>query len=328
MMIVRSQARWPFRMKLEHMQLFVLVVDTGSFTKAADYSGIPKSTISRRISDLERDLGTRLLQRTTRSLNKTEAGERFYQRAITILEQVEDTEKELSEGQVEVKGKLVVYIPTLLIDKCRKHVSNFAIAHPNCELEIHSTAVGQRAVLDKRFDLMMYVGEPFDSSFIARPLADMGFDYFASPHYLEEHGVPETPDDIFAHRCIYRRANESDLVAWQFGDQELAINPGIICDSPYMVHALTLQGNGISQLPLILASDSVASGSVVQLFDGDYAFRRNIYGIYSSRHFLPHKVEVLIESIKGDLPGEIMRLEASLRKKSTRDKQPLTSSEP
>ena len=326
MMVVRSQARRSSNMKLEDMQLFILVVETGSFTKAADYCHMPKSTISRRISHLERDLDTRLLQRTTRSLNMTEAGELFYQRALSILEQVEETEKELSEDQDEVKGKLVIYIPTLILAKCRKHVSSFAIAHPNCELELHSTAMGQRAVLDKRFDLMMYIGEPFDSSFIARHLADMGYDYFASPRYLEKHGIPEVPGDLFAHRCIYRMTNESDPISWRFGGQELAIKPGIICDSPYVANALTLQGTGISQLPLILAGDLVATGNLVQLFEGEYAFRRNIYGIYSSRHYLPHKVKMLIKDIREDLPAEIRELEASMKKRGTVDKESLPSS--
>lgn len=296
-------------MKLEDMQLYVLVVETGSFTKAADYCHTPKSTISRRISQLERDLDTRLLQRTTRQLNMTEAGERFYQRAVDILKDVEDTEAELSQGQETVKGKLVLYAPTLILDKVRHQVTDFANTYPNCELELHSTAVGQRAVLDKRFDLMMYVGEPYDSTFIARLLGDMGYDYFASPDYLEKHGLPESPEDILNHRCIYRIRNESDVISWEFDKQELVLKPDIICDSPYMAHALALQGAGISRLPLILAAKSVAAGELIQLFGGRFTFRRNIYGIYSSRRYLPHKVKILMEDIRQALPGEIKRLE-------------------
>ncbi len=310
MFVVKSFSTRPVSMKLEHVRQFVLVVDTGSFTRAADYCGIPKSTISRCISTLEKDLGTRLLQRTTRKLTMTEAGELFYQRALEILEQIEETEREISEGQSDVKGKLVLYVPTLILDKCRQHVADFASSYPNCHLELHSTALGQRAVLDKRFDLLVYIGEPFDSSFIARPLADMGYDYFASPEYLEEHGVPEKPEDLFSHRCIYRSRNAQDAVAWQFGEEELAIKPDITCDSPYMTHAFLLQGIGIGQLPLILAAKSVAEKRLVRLFDGRYAFRQSVYGMYSSRRFLPQKVETLIESIKSKLPGEVAALES------------------
>lgn len=299
-------------MKLVYLQQFVLVVETGSFTNAAEFCGTPKSTISRNISNLERDLGTRLLQRTTRTLNLTDAGETFYQRALSILEQVAETEKEISEGQLKVKGKLVAYVPTLILDKCRHHVSDFVNEHPECELELHSTAVGQRAVLDKRFDLLVYIGEPFDSSFIAKPLADVGYDYFASPDYLEKHGTPENPEDIFAHRLVYRSNNEQDPAVWQFGDDDIAIKPSIICDSPYMTNAFLIQGVGIGQLPQILAASSVARGQLVRLFDGKYAYRRNVYGMYSSRRYLPHKVSVLIESIKSNLPGEIERLEGTL----------------
>ncbi len=312
MVLVRSIATRPASMKIEHVRLFVLVVDTGSFTKAADYCGTPKSTISRHVSALEKNLGTRLLQRTTRTLTMTEAGERFYQRAVDILEQIEETEREISENQDDVKGRLVVYVPTLLLDKCRHHVADFASRHPKCQLEVHSTALGQRAVLDRQFDLLVYIGEPFDSSFIARPLGDMGYDYFASPAYLEEHGVPTEPEDVFSHRCIYRTHNVQDSVTWRFGDEELAIKPSITCDSPYMTHAFLLQGIGIGLLPLILAASSVAKGELVPLFDGKYRFRQNVYGIYSSRRFLPEKVKVLIEHMKQELSPEVAVLESLL----------------
>ena len=311
MLKLANSSRCRHVMKLEDMQLFVLVVETGSFTKAADYCHTPKSTISRRISQLEKDLDTRLLQRTTRKLNMTEAGERFYLRAVNILKDVEDTEKELIEGQETVKGKLVLYAPTLILDKCRHQVSNFTKTYPNCELELHSTAVGQRAVLDKRFDLMVYIGEPYDSSFIARPLGDMGYDYFASPEYLERHGPPESPEEILNHRCIYRISCESDVISWKFGEQELMLKPEIVCDSPYMAHALAIQGTGITRLPLILAAASVARGQLVRLFEGKYTFRSNIYAIYSSRRYLPHKVKVLMDDIKRALPAEVARLEST-----------------
>ena len=313
MMLIRSQTRRPVRMNFEHLRQYVLVVETGSFTKAADFCGIPKSTISRNVSSLERDLGTRLLQRTTRTLNMTDSGELFYERARAILEQVDATEKELAGGQSEISGKLVFYAPTMILDKCRHHVADFVNRYPSCELELHSTALGQRAVFDRRFDLLMYIGEPFDSSFIARPLADLGYDYFASPSYIEQHGAPEVLDDVFAHRCVYRTKNERDPLTWPFGDEELAIAPDIVCDSPYMVHAFLLQGTGIGQLPLILAAESVDRGDLVRLFDGQYAFRRPIYGIYSSRHYLPLKVSTLIDEIRNTLPGEIERLEALLQ---------------
>ena len=312
MILIRSITARPVKMKLEHVQQFVLVVDTGSFTKAADYCGIPKSTISRCVSTLEKDLGTRLLQRTTRKLTMTEAGERFYQRAIDILEQIEETEREISEGQTDVTGRLVVYVPTLLLDKCRHHVAQFAATYPKCALELHSTALGQRAVLDRRFDLLLYIGEPFDSSFVARPIADMGYDYFASPDYLDKHGAPATPEDVFSHRCIYRSRDVNESPNWQFGDERIAIKPSIVCDSPYMTNAFLLQGIGIGQLPMILAASAVSTGDLVRLFDGNYAFRQNIYGIYSSRRFLPQKVKTLLEDIKLELAPEIAALEAPL----------------
>ena len=299
-------------MKLDDMQLFVVVVETGSFTKAADFCHMPKSTISRHISQLEKDLSTRLLQRTTRSLNLTEAGEQFYQRALSILEQVEETRRELSEERAGLKGKLVLYAPTLIVDKCSHQVVQFQLQHPGCEIELHSTAIGQRSVLDRRFDLMMYIGEPFDSSFIARPLADMGFDYFASPEYIEQHGAPASPEDLADHRCIYRIANENDSISWTFGDRELPLDPGIICDSPYMAHAMTLQHAGIARLPLILAADSVAAGHLVPVFGDRFGHRKPIYGLYSSRHYLPRRVEILIASIQEHLPSEIEQLESTI----------------
>ncbi len=309
MVVPSATSRQP-RVKFEHVHLFVLVVETGTFTKAADFCGIPKSTISRNISSLEDDLGTRLLHRTTRSLRLTEAGERFYERAKHILQTVEDTEREISESQQDITGRLVVYGPTVLFDRCRDHIAAFLVEYPRCEIEFHSTAMGQRAVLDHRFDLMLFVGDPFDSSFIAYPMAQIGFDYYASPKYLESSGEPGSPADLAKHRCIYRKSTAGDPMTWQFGEDDLGIEAGIICDSPYLVHALAVQGTGVARLPMILAADSLQSGELVRLFDGQYAFRRTVNGIYSSRHYLPYKVRVLMNSIREKLPGEIAALES------------------
>lgn len=309
MMVVPSTTSRRPRVKFEHVHLFVLVVETGSFTKAADFCGIPKSTISRNISSLEEDLGARLLHRTTRSLKLTETGERFYERAKHILQTVEETGREIAESQQDVTGRLVIYGPTILFDRCRDHIADFLVEHPRCEIEFRSTAMGQRAVLDHRFDLMLFVGDPFDSTFIASPMAQIGFDYYASPIYLEKFGTPESPSDLAKHRCIYRKSTEGDPMTWQFGDDDLQIQPEIICDSPYLVHALAVQGTGVARLPMILAADSLASGELVRLFDGQYAFRRTVNGIYSTRHYLPYKVRVLMDSIREKMPGEIAVLE-------------------
>ncbi|MCG7585465.1 LysR family transcriptional regulator [Photobacterium sp. OFAV2-7] len=300
-------------MKLDDMELFVKVVEQGSFTKAADYCEIPKSTVSRRIRDLEQSLKTRLLERTTRRLHLTEVGEAFFHKAQQILQEVETTEKEIAQKQGDYSGKLTVYAPDCILELCVDHVAQFCQDYPDISLNLHSDSQPQHLMAEKRFDLQLNIGEQPDSSFIARPLATLHFDYFASPDYLAAHGVPKTPADLQRLSTLTLTQGNPKAMAWRFHQQELPLNHKCCVDSPYVLRALAVAGQGICCLPTIMVSNEIAANKLVRLFDGQYAFQQNLYGVYHSRRYVPNKVKLLLDEVEMLLQARIDSLEEGIK---------------
>lgn len=300
-------------MKLDDMELFVQVVRHGSFTKAADFCELPKSTVSRRIRNLEQSLNTRLLERTTRRLILTEVGEAFYHKATQILEDVEKTEKEIAQRQGDYSGKLTIYAPDCILEHCVDHMTSFCQNYPEISLVLHSTSQPLTMMTEKRFDLLIDIGTQPDSSFIARPLATLQYDYFASPEYLEKFGTPQTAAELEAHHNLIMHQFSSQSLSWNTEQIALPAMPKCTADSPYVLRALALQGQGVGCLPTIMVADEVKQQKLIRLFDGQYAFPLTIYGIYHSRRYVPNKVKLLLDDVKALLQQRITTLEQQIQ---------------
>ncbi|KDM91285.1 LysR family transcriptional regulator [Photobacterium galatheae] len=294
-------------MRLEDMELFVKVVQTGSFTRAAELADMPKSTFSRRIRHLEQSLCSRLLERTTRKLVLTEVGEIFYQKCLSILDQVESTQQELIQSQEEI-GKLTIYAPDYLVELNIAQVSAFCHQHPNLSVTFNTTCQPLSLMADKRFDLLLDIGTQPDSSFIARPIAEASYDLFAHPDYLARHGTPDSPHELTEHDLIVHELS-SQMIAWNANVIRLPSSPKYAANSPYVVRGLTLNAQGIGCMPVAMTATAVQEGNLIRLFHGQFVFRQTIYGIYHSRRFVPNKVKVLIDHIREKLPGRIKALE-------------------
>ncbi|CAG23747.1 hypothetical protein PBPRB1899 [Photobacterium profundum SS9] len=299
-------------MKLDDMELFVKVVEQGSFTKAADYCEIPKSTVSRRIRDLEQSLKTRLLERTTRRLHLTEVGEAFYHKAQQILKEVETTEKEIAQKQGDYSGKLTVYAPDCILELCVDHVAQFCQDYPDISLNLHSDSQPQHLMAEKRFDLLLNIGTQSDSSFIARPLATLSYDYFASPDYLAIDGEPKTPADLHQFSTLTLNQNNQKAMEWYFNQQELPLTHKCTVDSPYVLRALAVANQGICCLPTIMVSNEIQANKLVRLFDGQHAFQQVLYGVYHSRRYVPNKVKILLDDVEMQLQARIDSIEGSI----------------
>ncbi len=294
------------------MELFVKVVEQGSFTKAADYCEIPKSTVSRRIRDLEQSLKTRLLERTTRRLHLTEVGEAFYHKVQQILKEVETTEKEIAQKQGDYSGKLTVYAPDCILELCVDHVAQFCQDYPDISLNLHSDSQPQHLMAEKRFDLLLNIGTQSDSSFIARPLATLSYDYFASPDYLAIDGEPKTPADLHQFSTLTLNQNNQKAMEWYFNQQELSLTHKCTVDSPYVLRALAVANQGICCLPTIMVSNEVKENKLVRLFGGQYAFQQVLYGVYHSRRYVPNKVKLLLDEVEALLQARIDSIEGSI----------------
>jgi LysR family transcriptional regulator for bpeEF and oprC len=296
-------------LKLGDLAIFIAVVEQGSFTKAADYCQKPKSTISRHIRELEDSLGVRLLERNTRRLTLTDSGEQLLERARDLLDEVEGLEREVGR-QGAPEGKIKLFVPIVLAALCADQIADFCEQHPGIHIDMNSTAAGQNLGIDTRFDLIVYIGQPPDSSFIARPLAEITFDYYTSPAYVEAHGLPESPDQIVDHAVVYRPIYDNESEIWHFGERSISIKSRIRVDSPYLSKALILQGVGLGRMPKLMVGNDVREGRLVNLFNGEYAYKEPLYAVYPSRRFVPATVKLLLDTLRETLPKRVEELES------------------
>ena len=296
-------------MQLEDLRLFVTVVDSGSFTKAAEQEDLPTSTLSRRLRKLEDDLSVRLLNRTTRSLQLTELGEQFYQRSLQILEEVDNTRAMLQKEQDKPSGRLRIYAPA---EFTRVHfleiVPAFAQEYPAITLELF-TSDGGHDLVHHRVDVLIHIEEPDDSSYIAKKIATTTTNYYASVDYLAERGEPETPEDLLTHECIVEAFTHKNYKRWIFPEehhqQEIIVNPRYVIDSTYMCQRMVEMGLGISMLPDYICQEDLKAGRLKKLFNGRYEIPHNIYVQYPSRRYIPSKVRVFLQFLEENFPKRL-----------------------
>jgi len=296
-------------MQLEDLRLFVTVVDNGSFTKAAEQEDLPTSTLSRRLRKLEDDLSVRLLERTTRSLQLTELGEKFYQRSLQILEEIDSTRAMLQQDEDKPSGRLRIYAPA---EFTRVHfleiVPAFAQAYPDITLELF-TSDGGHDLVHNRVDVMIHIEEPEDSSYIGKKIATTTTNYYASLDYLAERGEPVTPEDLLTHECIVEAFTHDNCKRWFFPEEhqkkEIFVNARYVIDSTYMCQRMVEMGMGVSMLPDYICQEGLKAGRLKKLFSGRYEIPHNIYVLYPSRRYVPSKVKVFLEFLEENFPKQL-----------------------
>ncbi len=285
-------------MNLNDVRLFLRVVETNSFTAAADTLGIQKSTISRRIAQLEDDLGVRLLQRSTRKLSLTNEGHELFARCRPLVEELEQVPDLVSAHHSEPRGRLRVTVPTdmgiYLLDDV---FASFLQCYPRLEIEIElSTRLVD--LIEEGFDLALRVGELADSSLVARPIAHIQMGLYASPTYLEQHGIPQTPDDLARHHCItIQRPNPQwRFLDWQ-GGEPINVKARIKANSLSFAASMAEKGLGITRMPHPFAKTQVDSGLLVPVLERFQAPKVVINAVYPSRRHLNPKVRLFIDHV-------------------------------
>jgi DNA-binding transcriptional LysR family regulator len=284
---------------LEDLRSFVTVVESGGLNRAAARLGVSKSIVSRRITRLEADLGTRLLSRTTRGISPTEAGIEFKTRCDRILVELEEARDAVAQQGRSVRGRLrlsapmafgVRHLATVLADLVR--------LHPALELDVSYT---DRVVdlLGERFDAAVRIGILGDSSLVARRIAPVRAVLVASPDYLSRRGRPTTPQDLTAHECLIYTARLVPEWHFQSGKRWIFVRPEgrLRSDSGEAILQWALAGLGIMDAPSFLVSDAIESGALEPLLP-DYP--RPEVGIHVVRppgSYVPGKVRVLIDTL-------------------------------
>jgi DNA-binding transcriptional LysR family regulator len=287
---------------LNDMALFVEVVKARSFRRAAEAIGMPNSTLSRRISGLEKAIGLRLLHRTTRRIELTEAGQLYFERCKRIVEEARLAHEQLGEMLAQPSGVLRVSLPVdFATTFLAPQLAEFSRRYPGISFEFDLTPRRVDLVAEP-FDVAIRMGELPDSNLIARQLARLPRYLYASPRYLELSGEPSRPDDLARHECLRMRTTEADV--WTLHDAaetaEVAIGGRFLLNSIGMIRRLATLDLGIAMLAEEIVAEDIAEGRLRRVLPQWQATPIPVYAITETR-LLPAKTQRFIEFLRESL---------------------------
>lgn len=281
------------------LQALVAVVETGSFTAAAERLDMAKSAVSRRVSALEDRLGVQLLRRTTRKLNLTDTGRGFYEHSARILADLDEAEAAVLQQHGELRGMLRIALPLSFgVRHMVSPIAEFSRLHPRVtfDLDLNDRRID---LLQEGVDLAIRIGRLADSTLIARRLFDARTVVCASQAYLDEHGTPESPEDLRDHACLVY-GNLAEPGRWAYTDpngvrQSVDVNVTMTASSGDFLGELAMQGMGIVIQPTFLAGESVRNGHLVPLLC-DYEWPVTpAYAVYPPTRHLSYRVREFID---------------------------------
>lgn len=284
---------------INDVAVFVRVVDTGSFTRAADSLEISKAAVSKSIGRLEQRLGARLLQRTTRKLTLTEAGDAFYKRGAAALAELNDAEQEISQLTHTPRGLLRVTAPVYLGSvTLAPLLREFRQRYPEVSLDLDLN--DQRVdLVQERFDVAVRISSMPDSTLVSRKLTTFPMRLVASPAYLKRHGTPKVPADLRQHQCltysVVRTPNDWRLRAPNGRWVSVEVHGGIRCNNDFVLKQAALDGLGIGFFPMFFAEREIADGRLVRVLKDYEGPALSIQAVYTSRRHLPSKVRAFVD---------------------------------
>jgi len=282
---------------LNDMALFVEVVKAKGFRSAADAMGMPSSTLSRRISALEKSIGLRLLHRTTRKIELTEAGQIYFERCQRIVEEARLAHEQLGGMLANPSGVLRVSLPVdFSVIYLAPLIAEFAALHPGITFDLDLTP-RRVDLVSEPYDVAIRMGESESSQLIARAIATLTPRLYASPAYLKRAGEPEKPADLERHECLTLVKARS----WTLHDgRKTATVPAgsrFTVNSAGMVLRLATLGLGIILLPEEIAAEDLAGGRLRRVLPGWHGAPHQVYAVTETR-LLPAKTQRFIEFLR------------------------------
>lgn len=285
---------------LTRMRAFIAVIENEGFSAAARRTGRSKALLSKYVRELEDELGVLLINRTTRQVALTAAGEVYLPRAVAILGDLAALNDEAREATGEAKGTIRVSAARTFGDAELGHsLVDFAVAHPEIGLDIHLDDKFVNLV-EEGFDVAIRMTRLNDSAMIARRLAPLDFAVVASPDFLKLHGTPSHPSELGELPTVID-SNARSLHNWTFRDpatgepMPVNIKGRFTANSPLTVRAATLAGLGISLAPEFVVRDDIEAGRLVRILPGFLPNEAGIYAVFPHRRHLPARTRVFVD---------------------------------
>ena len=287
-------------MDLNDIVVFTKVVETKSFTGAAELLGLPKSTVSRKLAQLEERLGVRLVQRTTRKLALTDIGEAYYARCARIVADVSAAEQLVTDMQATPRGRVRITAPIdLSTGYIGAIVADFLAVHADINVELEASDRISDLIEDG-FDLGIRFGQLPESTLIAKRLCTISSLLCASPAYLAKHGTPKSIDDLEGHdRVLFTPTPR--IQSWTIVHGETSYDfgrPARFASNNYgAVHDLAVSGGGISLLSDFMVAADLADGTLVHVMPEWAGMPADVHAVYPARQNLPPRLALFIEHL-------------------------------
>lgn len=284
---------------IEYLNIFIQVVEQGSFSKAADMLQIHRPTVSKAIQQIEHDLGVKLIHRTTRKLNITAEGDEFYHHARHVLAEVNDMMASFSPT-LPPRGRLRLDVPLALAHAILiPNLKHFQSLYPDIDVVLVSSDK-KTDLIAEGVDCLVRLGELQDSSFISRRLGDIRMVTCAAPSYLQQHGRPETLADLGQHRAInFFSEHSRDVMEWKFikDGNVVSLRPAgnMLVDNSDILLSCGLAGLGIIQATFDALAPHIASGTLEEVLPQYPSVSKPVSVMYPDRRYLSPKVRVFID---------------------------------
>ena len=283
---------------LNGVAVFVGVIHAGSFTAAAQALGHSTSYVSKEITRLEKRLGSRLLNRTTRTISLTDAGRAYFERCSQIVIDAENAERSIGQLQDNPKGLLRVNAPVsfgsiYLLD----HLSEFLKRFPEITLEVEFND-RMIDVVAEGYDVVIRAGQIQDSNLVARKFTTSKSIVVASPEYFKNNGRPETVSELENHACLAYSLIPNPTL-WEFmkdGNRTVVkVTPRLMCNNAAVEVAMAVNGIGIGRIPLFCCEQEIAEGTLEIILDDYEQPEIGVYAVYPHRQYLTAKVRAFVE---------------------------------
>jgi DNA-binding transcriptional LysR family regulator len=284
---------------LNEIAIFTRVVQAGSFTAAAKLLGMPKSTVSRKVSDLEDRLRARLLQRTTRKLSLTDAGRTYFDYGVRIVHELEAAEHAVGSLQDQPRGALRV---TAGVNQSwlGSIVADYMKRYPDVQLELVCTGRSVDLV-EERFDVGIRYGALADSSLVARRLGSVASFLAASPAYLKKRRRPRTPDELQQHDCLlFGSGSTTVAIRLDRGEESVqtSVHARLLVNDIDIVHAAAAAGRGIALIPAFRCSEELRAGRLERVLREWNAPSIPVHVVYPTARHLSATVKSFVEHLQ------------------------------
>jgi len=284
--------------QLENMRVFIRVVEAGGIGRAAEQLGMAKSAVSRRLAELEDRLGITLINRTTRTSSLTEAGNLYYTRALSIVDDVAELDTLASDPETSLQGTLRLAAPLSFgLSHLAPALDAFAKEHP--ELTLHVDFSDQQIdLIEGGYDLAFRIGNLENSTLKARRISPIHIVMCASPGYIDKWGSPKKPDDLKHHQLLDYTLD--GMSSWKLVDKNnketiMPVEAKILANNGDFLRDMAITGHGILISPTFIAWQALSKGELIPIMP-DYSIpSRNAYAVYPKTRYLSQRARLLID---------------------------------